>query len=234
MGLFREWLRASAAEADLERRLEATTMELNEARRERQEAWNEQARLRERANELVEQKARLTTEVANLNHLSQKYFIEKQLLVEMLNDARERAQRDAGLLERLVTVERHNATYQATTQWAVAHINAIAIERGSLIDRLARDTTRHPVPEFAFEGEAPPPGPIGMVPNIMGRPIPEGETAGDVINRLRAKRDAEAAQREVNPADLLKQAGDLFEDTPTGDDVQEPPTTDPFSDLTLP
>lgn len=237
MGILREWLRSREAERDLEVRLEAMTQTANEYRRERDDAWAEQNRLRDRANALAEQAKLFENGVNNLSSLNLKLQNEKALLGEMLGDAKERAQRDAGLVERLVTVERHNATYQATTQWAIAHINAIAIERGSLIDRLDHRQGLHPVPQFQLETPdvtmAPPPGPIGATPNIMGNPIPEGQTAGDVINRLRAKRDAEQAQRPVDPADLLKQAGDLFEEGPA-DDAPQPPTTDPFSDLELP
>lgn len=238
MGIFREWLTGAQERRTLERELEGTRGESNAHRRERDEAWGEQQRLRDRLA-AVEGQFRDVQRAhgdAVREVLSHQGHID--LLHGLLEDARGREVADAGLTARLVTVERHNATYQATTEWAVAHINAIAIERGSLIDRLDDRRGIHPVPTLRFQAPEvtmdPPAGPIGVAASIMGRPIPEGQTAGDVINALRLKRDREAAQTPTDPADLVKAAADLFDELPEGTTERSAPATDPFSDLELP
>lgn len=156
---------------------------------------------------------------------------EKALLLRMLEDAHERLRVAAGTAAQIVATERHNATYQATTEWAVAQINAITIERGSLIDFLKSGVVdRHPTPLLEWQAAAPPPGPIVTNGVVGGVPIPNGQSAGDVVARLRARRDEQRAARPVDPAELLKAAADIFSDTPEGTS-QDVPTTDPFSEV---
>jgi len=235
MGMLMEMLRSRSAEKDLQDRLAEVQREVVDARLERNDAWNEQQRLRTDKTVLTEQMAAMGRFADEQRALISSLESKNEQLYDMLGDARDRAEAQAGLLERLVTVERHNATYQATTQWAVAHINAIAIERGSLIDRLDNRQGTHPVPAFQLEAPdvtmAPPPGPIGIDGIVGGRPIPEGKTAGDVINALRQKREREAAQRPAGAGELLREAAELFEETPTGGDSQESQPADPFADI---
>lgn len=242
MGWFRDMITGQQALHEQQQRLDILTADFNEVRRERQDAWNEQARLRARANELVEQKTRLEREVQKLTDLTQKYFIEKQLLVEMLGDCRERMQRDAGLVERIIAVERHNATAATANQWAVAHINMLTTERASL---LAQRGLQVPVPTLAYEPgdiiqsrgapaqpfdtvDPPPPGPIQGGPSIMGVPIPDGQTAGDVLAKLRASRDAASEAVPAAPEDLLRAASDIFSDLEFPDPSGTPQT--PFTE----
>ena len=238
MGLLRDWIRGTARVAELEAALASEKDVVNEQRRELSVCHSEQNRLRTEATVLREQ-------VKALEQYTQRYetqisTLEAQhtMLMDLLNDGRKREVDAAGLTARLVVVERHNATYQATTQWAVAHINSIAIERGSLIDRLDDRRGIHPVPQFQLESPdvamAPPPGPIGNAPSIMGRPLAEGQSAGDVINALRAKREREGTQQPISADEMVKAAADLFEEVPEGAPASETPATDPFSDLELP
>jgi len=156
---------------------------------------------------------------------------EKALLIRLLEDAHERLRAAHGVAAQLITLERHNATYQATTEWAVAHINGLTLERGSLVDFLKSGVVdRHPTPLLDWQGAAPPPGPIVTNGVVGGVPIPDGQSAGDVVARLRARRDEQRAAQPVDPADLLKAAADLFNEPPEGT-RQDAPTTDPFTEI---
>ena len=238
MGLFRDWIRGAKRIEELEAALTGEKEVVNEQRRDLSVCVSEQNRLRTENTVLREQVAASQRFLEAGERDQARLEAKIELLEDLLTDARKREVEHAGLVARLVAIERTNATYQATTQWAVAHINSIAIERGSLIDRLDDRRGIHPVPQFQLETPDvtmdPPAGPIGVAPNIMGQPIPEGETAGDVINRLRAKRDREASQQPTSPADLVKAAADLFEEVPEGAASPDAPATDPFSDLELP
>lgn len=234
MNWFAEMMRSHTAETDLSDLLARRTSELHAAR-DQVEACHVEAR---KLRDAIKTHEAHALDVDRGNHTLilelQTLKVQNDLLHAMIRDGLERERTDAGLLERLITVERHNATYQATTQWAVAHINAIAIERGSLIDRLDDRRGLHPVPAFHLEPPAvtmaPPPGPIGVGGIVGGVPIPEGMTAGDAINALREKREREARQTPAGAGDLLAQAASLFEE-PTGGESQDPQPIDPFADI---
>ena len=208
MGLLRDWIRGTARVAELEAALASEKDVVNEQRRELSLCLVEQQRLRERASAAETKLADVQRSHGEAVKEAMRHQGHIDLLHELIDDARKREVADAGLVARLVTVERHNATYQATTQWAVAHINSIAIERGSLIDRLDDRRGIHPVPQFQLESPdvamAPPPGPIGNAPSIMGRPLAEGQSAGDVINALRAKREREGTQQPISADEMVK------------------------------
>jgi hypothetical protein len=162
--------------------------------------------------------------------IAQQHAAEKRLLIAMLED-RANALGDAATLRQVnVVLERHNATSKASNEWAIAHINLLTHERNAL---LAQRGSQLPNAEFQqSDVDEPPPGPIALEGMVGGVPIPDGKTAGDVIASLRARRDREREQKPVDPADLLKQAADIFEE-PAGDPgaSDEPPLTDPFADI---
>jgi hypothetical protein len=247
MGWFRDMLSGQQALHENQQRLDLLTADYNEMRRERQEAYDEQERLRATIREQDAVIARLNREVTNLTSLSQTYFAEKRLLATLLEDARKRELRHGELTERVITVERHNATAAAANEWAVAHINMLTAERASL---LASRGTQVPVPELQYERgdaeqntryqrgapaqpfdtlETPPPGPIATAPSIAGVPIPDGQTAGDVLQKLRDRREGENTAANLSPEELLRAGADIFSDLPF-----EPgpgsPTTSPFTE----
>lgn len=247
MGWFRDMLSGQQALHENQQRLDVLTADYNEVRRERQEAWTEQERLRETIREQDAVIARLNREVANVTALSQTYFIEKKLLVSMLEDARKRELRHGELTERVITVERHNATASASNEWAIAHINMLTAERATL---LAERGAQVPVPELQYNrGDAeqsmryqrgapaqpfdtldtPPPGPIATAPSIAGVPIPDGQTAGDVLQKLRDRREGENTAANLSPEELLRAGADIFSDLPFEPSAGSP-TTSPFTE----
>lgn len=178
--------------------------------------------------------------------LTEQLTVEKGLLIRMLNEHIE-AEHDVDILrDRLVRLERHNAVYETSVEWAVSHINTIAAERAHLIARMTTPTTgieafqpplmqfqpaqNEPVPPAPVM--APPPGPIRPAGIVGGVPIPDGKTAGDVINALREKRARDVAQdNEQSAEETLRRAAELFEDDPALEGDQASAHADPFADI---
>lgn len=233
-----------------QQRLDVLTADYNEVSRERQEAWNEQARLREQLREQAAHIAALKDGLTTVQHQASTFAAQNKLLAMMLEDARKRELRHAELTERVITVERHNATATASNEWAVAHINMLTAERAALLSRASDARIDMPVPEIRYERgdvaqnqrytrgapaqpfdtvDTPPPGPIATAPSIAGVPIPDGQTAGDVLQKLRDRREGENTAANLSPEELLRAGADIFSDLPF-----EPgpgsPTTSPFTE----
>lgn len=224
MGLFK-FLRLRAELSVAKLRLEDAVLAKVEAERDARET-------RDTAFDLDRRLSEANRRAEDWKTIAQQHAAEKRLLIAMLED-REHAQADAATLRQVhVVLERHNATAQASNEWAIAHINLLTHERNALLAERGS-----PLPNAEFQQRSdehlPPPGPVGLEGMVGGVPIPDGKTAGDVIASLRMRRDREREQKPVDPADLLKQAADIFEE-PAGDpgaSDNEPPLTDPFAEI---
>lgn len=230
MGWFRDVLSGQQTITEQQQRMDVLTADLNEARREMQAVVGESNRLRERLTESETLNRRLNAEVLKVSNLSATYYAEKAMLLKLLEDARLRELRHVELTERIIVVERHNATANASNEWAIAHINMLTSERAAL---LAQRGSQVPVPQLRYDPgdpntpqsytrgapaqpfdtiDPPPPGPIASAPSIAGVPIPDGQTAGDVLARLRQSRDEHQEAPNLSPEELLRAGADLFDD----------------------
>ena len=249
MGWFRDMLSGQQALQESQQRIDLLTADYNEARRERQEAWDESSRLRTENTVLKREVAAQNNMLENYARQEARLESKIELLEDLLTDARKRELRHAELTERVITVERHNATAHASNEWAIAHINMLTAERAALMsDR--PEGRQMPVPELRYErGDAdaahrsytrgapaqpfdsidpPPPGPIATAPSIAGVPIPDGQTAGDVLQKLRDRREGENTQANLSPEELLRAGADIFSDLPFAPGESAP--TSPFTE----
>lgn len=248
-------LTGQQALSEQQQRMDILTADLNDARRERQEAWAEAARTREASRQVTADYDRLVIVERDCRLALQQVTYEKNLMAELLEAAHQRDGLSKALIERVVVAERHEATAQASMEWAVAHINTLTTERAQLLARYGAVVTppvmgwqggdteqelrQRGAPAQPFDSREtrvadyhfptpPPPGPVAPGPAIHGVPIPDGKTAGDVLANLREARDNAAQQKPLTPEEMLKAAEGLFEDMPEG--ASDDPTGSIFTE----
>lgn len=252
MGWFRDWLEARTELDELREQIASTTVSLRNAQHD-VNLWRDRAHkyeadrtpqathadlaAEEAENDALRVKLdRLEKDHERLAEGYQRLDVQHALVMDMLTDARNRELGLAVHHERMISAERHNAALVTAQEWALAHINMLATERGAL---LAERGVHVPVPALQATGtygEAPAGAPAQPFDrtyptavrdhSVRGVPIPEGQTGGDVLARLRQQRDDEAALGNLSPQELLEQSAAIFEELPFPDASPSGPFTE--------